>query len=542
MVWGHAVSKDLVHWTHLPVAISTTPGSYDKDGVWTGSMTINTPFGFPSVIYTGVSPEVQCMVYPSNISDPFLTNWTKLNQNPIIPSRPDGFTSGFRDPTTAWYDEVDQSYNLIVGSGNSAGGATLLFTSQDFISWKFLHPLLSTTSTAEWGTMWECPDFFKISLSLDHFMKNDRLTDQQYQRKKPNGDQEVFHVMKTSAHSIGYGDHYLVGKYDPLSKTFQPSTHGIVDYGSNYYASKSFYDEAKDRQIIWGWVTEGDQSAGKRGWAGMSSLPREINLHEVTCSMSNGSRSSTNMLSFHPVEELQSLRQNYTSYADLQLNNQSYKLNVTGSSMEVSLSLTANIFNTNLDTSQGFGINVRKSAFEQTSIYITLPRVQIGFDLPGNTYKTIPLGNGQSYLTCQDLCYVDTACQAWTYDLTSCQLKSPLPNPVPSSVKTSGVRPLLIVDRSKSSLAPDAARSIERGTLTSVCPIGKSKVPRVDKLDMRVFLDESVVEIYVNGGTTAVTTRIYPTKMESIGLELFASGLAASFDSVEVWKLLATNP
>jgi beta-fructofuranosidase len=39
MQWAHAVSKDLVHWTHLPVALyPDTP--YDNSGIFSGSATV----------------------------------------------------------------------------------------------------------------------------------------------------------------------------------------------------------------------------------------------------------------------------------------------------------------------------------------------------------------------------------------------------------------------------------------------------------------------------------------------------------------------
>ncbi len=51
--WGHAMSADLVHWDHLPIALSPTPGFFDAYGCFTGSVLPDTDV--PSVIYAAVT-------------------------------------------------------------------------------------------------------------------------------------------------------------------------------------------------------------------------------------------------------------------------------------------------------------------------------------------------------------------------------------------------------------------------------------------------------------------------------------------------------
>src|SRR5271154_3155241 len=89
MHWAHAVSPDLIHWKHLPVALSPTPGSYDAYGCFTGSVLPGVDV--PSILYTGVtkcSPqeetirgegvrEVQCL---ATSMDPELRIWKKLDK------------------------------------------------------------------------------------------------------------------------------------------------------------------------------------------------------------------------------------------------------------------------------------------------------------------------------------------------------------------------------------------------------------------------------------------------------------------------------
>jgi sucrose-6-phosphate hydrolase SacC (GH32 family) len=76
MSWGHAVSKDLVRWERLPIAL--VPGtSYDAEGIFSGSCVIDG-HGFPTSVYTGVDPEVQCIAR----SHDRLRTWKSLGAIP----------------------------------------------------------------------------------------------------------------------------------------------------------------------------------------------------------------------------------------------------------------------------------------------------------------------------------------------------------------------------------------------------------------------------------------------------------------------------
>src|SRR5499425_1509800 len=52
MHWAHAVSRDMIHWRHLPVALAPTPDGEDAGGCFSGSAVNGN--GTPTVIYTGV--------------------------------------------------------------------------------------------------------------------------------------------------------------------------------------------------------------------------------------------------------------------------------------------------------------------------------------------------------------------------------------------------------------------------------------------------------------------------------------------------------
>ena len=242
MHWGHAVSKDLVHWKHLPIALAPTPGGPDKDGVFSGCCRIHN--GKPTMIYTSVNPETQSIA----TSDDDLLTWKKYAGNPVIAGPPEGLhVVGFRDPCL--WREGDE-WMMALGSGfKEANGAVLLYSSKDMLHWKYLHTLAESPN-AEMGTMWECPNFF------------------------PLGGK---HVLLVSADRPIRKVLYFVGTYK--DRRFTWDKHGIFDNGGFYYAPQTFPD-AEGRRTIFGWSWEGRSDAEQKasGWAGVQTLPRLLSL------------------------------------------------------------------------------------------------------------------------------------------------------------------------------------------------------------------------------------------------------------------------
>ncbi|MEO5952325.1 MAG: glycoside hydrolase family 32 protein, partial [Chloroflexia bacterium] len=84
--WGHATSTDLVHWTHLPVALSPTPDSPDADGCWSGC-TVNND-GVATILYTGFSDKHEYPCLATSTDD--LQTLQKYPGNPVIAGPPPG--------------------------------------------------------------------------------------------------------------------------------------------------------------------------------------------------------------------------------------------------------------------------------------------------------------------------------------------------------------------------------------------------------------------------------------------------------------------
>jgi beta-fructofuranosidase len=87
----------------------------------------------------------------------------------------------------------------------------------------------------------------------------------------------------------------------------------------------------------------------------------------------------------------------------------------------------------------------------------------------------------------------------------------------------------LFVDRAAASLDP----SVDHGRVASPLELGPA-----EPLELRVFLDASVIEVYANGRAT-LSTRVYPTRADALGLALFATDGVARLRTLEAWPMAA---
>lgn len=67
------------------------------------------------------------------------------------------------------------------------------------------------------------------------------------------------------------------------------------------------------------------------------------------------------------------------------------------------------------------------------------------------------------------------------------------------------------------------------------------KLTKRESLQLRVFVDKSVIEVYANE-RQAITRRVYPTRNDSLGVTLFSDGGKAHFTKVQAWKMEPANP
>jgi sucrose-6-phosphate hydrolase SacC (GH32 family) len=85
----------------------------------------------------------------------------------------------------------------------------------------------------------------------------------------------------------------------------------------------------------------------------------------------------------------------------------------------------------------------------------------------------------------------------------------------------------ITLDRTRSSLNPDVARTIQTGAFS----LGPDEL-----LDLHVFIDHSVLEVFVNG-RGHLTSRVYPTRRDSDGINIFCEGGTCLFTQLTTWAI-----
>ncbi|KAA8541679.1 hypothetical protein F0562_022831 [Nyssa sinensis] len=330
IVWAHSTSKDLINWVSHDPAIYPSQEAADINGCWSGSATI-LPGDKPAFLYTGIDPknsQVQNLAMPKNLSDPHLIEWVKSPNNPLMaPTTVNKINaSSFRDPTTAWIGP-DGRWRVIIGSKINRRGLAILYRSKDFVHWiKAKHPLHSAKDTG----MWECPDFFPVSINNQSGLDTSMI------------GLGIKHVLKLSLDDTKH-DYYTVGTYNLVKDIYIPDKGSVdndsglrYDYGK-FYASKTFYDSAKKRRVLWGWINESlsETDFVKQGWAGVQAIPRSLWLD----------RSGKQLLQW-PIVEIESLRQKQVKLPSTVLKKGSVQevLGVTAAQADVEISFEVKEF------------------------------------------------------------------------------------------------------------------------------------------------------------------------------------------------------
>jgi beta-fructofuranosidase len=282
--WGHARSRNLANWEHLPIAIAPS-NDRGEESIWSGCCTINGR-GEPMIFYTSIttnsSPKYHAEQWAA-MGDDDLIHWRKVPCNPVLSEALHGGTKVYewRDPFI--FRDGKRTFMVLGGNLNETKGGQAVVTlyeteNPELTQWKYRGVLFELPD----GPTAECPNFFKV------------------------GDEWVLFVSP-------YGKvQYYVGDFDAESGRFRPRTQGLLDHGPNLYAPNTMLMPS-GRRLVWGWVN-GFPDA--RGWSGCLSLPRELSF------------SGDGQLQQKPAPELRRLRGNATSWRKVRLamTEQSFKL------------------------------------------------------------------------------------------------------------------------------------------------------------------------------------------------------------------------
>lgn len=241
MYWGHAISSDLIHWQHAPIALQPDSLGYmfsgsaiiDRENV--SGLFASTSENNLMAFYTASLdlPDVklhaiqsQCVAYSQDGG----LHWEKYSGNPVIANP---LISCFRDPKVLWH-EASERWIMVITHGQSIG----FYQSANLLDWQL---------TSEFGLQegfhsqgpWECPDLFEIE--ADDGVKKWVLI-------VGIGD---------GCPQGGSGTQYFVGQFDGtvFHNDNSEQTALWLDYGRDYYATQTWFNAPQQRRIGISWMS-----------------------------------------------------------------------------------------------------------------------------------------------------------------------------------------------------------------------------------------------------------------------------------------------
>jgi fructan beta-fructosidase len=293
MSWGHAVSRDLVRWQHLPVAVPEA----DSVMAFSGSAVVDwqNTSGFgqggrpPLVaIYTGHRTDrpsqSQYLAYSTDRG----RTWTRYAGNPVL----DIGSAEFRDPKVMWHEASRRWIMTVVLATEHK---VRFYGSPDLKRWT---PLSDFGPFAATGGVWECPDLFELPVDGD--ARNTRWV--------------LVVNINPGGIAGGSAGQYFVGRFDgtrfvadpdggatPPSK--DPAAALWMDYGKDFYAAVTWSDvpRADGRRVLLGWMNNWQYANDipTAPWRSAMSVPRALALTRTPAGV---------RLVQRPVRELERLR------------------------------------------------------------------------------------------------------------------------------------------------------------------------------------------------------------------------------------------
>ncbi len=345
MHWGHATSKDLIHWKQQPIALFPDSLGY----IFSGSAVVdeNNTSGFgkngkPPLVaifthhYPNAAPgrndfQNQSIAYSNDSGK----TWIKYSKNPVLKNP--GIID-FRDPKVMWY-EREKKWIMTLATKDRV----TFYSSPDLKQWKKESEFGEHAGAH--GGVWECPDLFP----LDY-----------------NG-QKVW-VLTVSLNpggpNKGSATQYFTGNFDGTKFIANSSAIKWIDYGPDDYAGVT-WSNTGSRKIFLGWMSNWlyATKVPTQKWRNAMTLPRTIGIHEVNNEV---------YVTSEPVKELKQIETKIFAGKNITANK----------SIELSKLIKQNIsfpckLDVSLDSIEDFTITLHNSDNE---------KLVIGFDKTLNQY------------------------------------------------------------------------------------------------------------------------------------------------------------
>jgi len=257
MHWGHAISRDLIHWKEVEPTIARDPMGH----IFSGSAVIDKDgtanYGKDAIValYTSASDkngQIQCMAYSTDGGYTF----HKYSGNPVL--TPFDGLKDFRDPKVFWYAPLKKWYMIV-----SADKEMRFYSSPDLKKWTYVSAF--GRGYGAQPNQFECPDFFQLPVDGN-----------------PNKKKWVMIVnINPGCLFGGSATEYFIGDFD--GKNFvcdsKPSVAKFLDYGKDHYATVTF-SGVQDRVLGIAWMSNWQYAnvTPIRQYRGANTLPREFKL------------------------------------------------------------------------------------------------------------------------------------------------------------------------------------------------------------------------------------------------------------------------
>ncbi|MHC4994697.1 MAG: GH32 C-terminal domain-containing protein [Planctomycetota bacterium] len=223
--WGHAVSRDLVHWEQLPHAIVP----YGNGAIWSGTAVVDHHNSFGRQVgdtkpivafFTKTQPQPLHFIQAGAYSTDRGRTFTLINRGEaLVPNQ--GVMHGERDPKVFWHEPTQKWIMLIILGGKER--IIRFFNSDNLVDWRPIGDI-----NRKWAA--ECIDLFALPVDGN-----------------PN---DIRWVLADASFD------YEIGDFD--GRTFQSTgeTHW-GDWGPKcFYAAQVFNNTPGDRVVQIGWMKD----------------------------------------------------------------------------------------------------------------------------------------------------------------------------------------------------------------------------------------------------------------------------------------------